>query len=183
MASTRLPSLPERVTDGHDLVIRCWTEDDVEALSTAIGESVDHLRPWMAWIEHEPATPDDRRAFIAAGREQWLAGGDATYGIFVDGQVAGGTGLHRRGVPHTLEIGYWLHPAFVGSGLMTRVCALLTTAALDVDDIEAVEIHHAVDNAPSSGVPRRLGYTRLDDLDHQGNAVWRIEADAWTGRP
>jgi ribosomal-protein-serine acetyltransferase len=173
------PILPDRVVDGDDLVIRTWALDDVEALSAAVSESADHLRPWMAWIEHEPMSLADRRAFVESGEAQRRAGGDAVYGIFVDGRIAGGTGLHHRGAPHTLEIGYWLHPDFTGRGLVTRVAALLTTAALDVPGIDAVEIHHALDNERSAGVPRRLGYRRLPDIEHECAARWRIERAEW----
>jgi RimJ/RimL family protein N-acetyltransferase len=171
--------LPERISDGDDLVVRCWTEDDAEPLAAAIAESTDHLRPWMAWIEHEPMDLEDRRRHIREWNELWRAGGDAIYGIWLDGRVAGGTGLHKRGVPRTLEIGYWLHPSVVGRGLATRVARVLTTAALGADGIDAVEIHHDRDNVRSSGVPQRLGYRRLDDVDAQAHAVWRIEAVEW----
>ncbi len=171
--------LPERVVDGDDLVIRCWTLDDADALSAAVTESVEHLRPWMAWIELEPVAIADRRTHIEEWTEQWRAGGDAIYGIWLDGRVAGGTGLHRRGVPATLEIGYWLHPSFVGRGLMTRVARVLTDTALRVPGIDAVEIHHDVANVRSAAVPERLGYRRLDDVDHQGHASWRIERAEW----
>jgi ribosomal-protein-serine acetyltransferase len=175
--------LPEHITDGDDLVVRLWSVEDADALGTAIAESTEHLRPWMAWIANEPMSIDDRQAFIAECTLQWRAGDDAIYGIWLDGDVAGGTGLHRRGVPRTLEIGYWLHPSFVSRGLATRVARVLTTAALEVPDIDAVEIHHASDNIASEGVPRRLGYRRLDDIDHRGHAAWRIERDEWTPLP
>lgn len=160
-------------------MVRCWDVADAPALAAAIAESTEHLRPWMAWIEHEPMALDDREARIREWEVQRLAGGDATYGIWVDGRVAGGTGLHRRGVPATLEIGYWLHPGFVGRGLMTRVAGVLTTTALAVPGIDAVEIHHDPANERSAAVPRRLGYRRLDDLDHQDHAAWRIERAEW----
>lgn len=173
------PILPERIDDGDDLVIRTWHLDDAEDLSAAIAESAEHLRPWMAWIEHEPLSIEDRRSFIETGAQQRLAGGDATYGIFLDGRIAGGTGLHHRGVARTLEIGYWLHPAFVGRGLITRVAEQLTSAALDVPGIDAVEIHHSLANERSAGVPRRLGYRRLPDVEHECAAQWRIERAEW----
>jgi ribosomal-protein-serine acetyltransferase len=171
--------LPERIVDGDDLVIRLWTVEDADALGTAIAESTDHLRPWMAWIASEPMSLDDRRAHIDEWLDEWRSGGDAIYGILVDGRVAGGTGLHHRGVPRTLEIGYWLHVDFVGRGLATRVSGALTAAGLAVEGIDAVEIHHALDNERSAGVPRRLGYRRLSDIDGECAARWRIERGEW----
>lgn len=173
------PLIPGEITDGDDLVVRCWDVADAPALAAAIGESTEHLRPWMAWIENEPMALDDREALIRGWEVQRLAGGDATYGIWLDGRVAGGTGLHRRGVPATLEIGYWLHPAFVGRGLATRVARVLTTAGLGVPGVDAIEIHHDLANERSAAVPRRLGFRRLDVLDGAGHAAWRVERHEW----
>jgi ribosomal-protein-serine acetyltransferase len=182
-AMTTQVRLPPRITDGDDLVVRLWTVEDADTLGTAIAESTDHLRPWMAWIANEPMSLDDRRTRISEWFDEWRSGGDATYGILVDGQVAGGTGLHHRGVHRTLEIGYWLHPDFVGRGLATRVSRALTTAGLAVNGIDAVEIHHALDNERSASVPRRLGYRRLPDIDGECAARWRIERAEWVSAP
>lgn len=173
------PALPDRIADGEDLVLRSWRPDDASALAAAIAESADHLRPWMAWIAHEPMALVDREALIADWEAQRRAGGDAIYGIWLDGRVAGGTGLHRRGTPATLEIGYWLHVDAVGRGLATRVAGVLTTAALAVPGIDAVEIHHDLANDRSAAVPRRLGYRRLATADGAGHAAWRVERAGW----
>lgn len=40
----------------------------------------------------------------------------------------------------------------------------MTLAALDADGVDRVEIHHAVENVPSSGVPRILGYRLIGEV-------------------
>lgn len=178
-----IPLLPDHLVDADDLVLRCWRVEDAPALATAIAESHEHLRPWMAWIAEEPMALADREALIADWERQRLAGRDAVYGIWLDGRVAGGAGLHRRGTPATLEIGYWLHAAAVGRGLATRVAGVLTAAALTVPGIDAVEIHHDVSNERSAAVPRRLGYRPIPDPDGRGHAAWRVERAEWAARP
>jgi RimJ/RimL family protein N-acetyltransferase len=42
--------LPERLTGPRGLLLRGWLPEDVLALSDAVAESSEHLRPWMAWI-------------------------------------------------------------------------------------------------------------------------------------
>ena len=42
------------------LVLRCWDPADATLLSTAISESLDHLRPWMPWVQEEPQPIDAR---------------------------------------------------------------------------------------------------------------------------
>src|SRR3954454_12766724 len=83
-----------------EIVLRRWTEDDAPALTRAIAESLDHLRPWMPWAADEPRDEALRRAWI---REQ-AAGTDRVYGMWLGDRVVGGCGLHRRLGPGALEI-------------------------------------------------------------------------------
>jgi RimJ/RimL family protein N-acetyltransferase len=73
-------------------------------------------------------------------------------------EVLGGTGLHRRQGPGTIEIGYWVRPDRAGRGLITRVAAALTEAGLALEDVDEVRIRCDVANVRSSAIPRRLGY-------------------------
>ena len=112
--------LPERIEGPDGLVLRRWVADDAEALGRAVAESAEHLRPWMAWIADEPMALDQRRALIGEWGRVWSAGGDVILGIFLDGEIVGGGGLHRRIAPDGLEIGYWIHSDFLRRGLATR---------------------------------------------------------------
>ena len=88
-----------------------------------------------------------------------------------------------------LEIGYWVHAAFVRRGIASKAAALLTDAAFAIPDIERVEIHHDKANSASAGVPRRLGYRFVGEQRDEVTApadsgiecVWRIERDEWPG--
>jgi hypothetical protein len=55
--------LPERI-ESDGVLLRRWVVDDAEALSRAIAESQDHLRPWMDWMAHEPKTLEQRRTML-----------------------------------------------------------------------------------------------------------------------
>jgi RimJ/RimL family protein N-acetyltransferase len=179
--------LPERVETPEGLVMRRWLAEDAEALGRAIAQSADHLRPWMAWIADEPLPIERRRAKIAEWEHDRLQGGDVILGVFVDGQVAGGCGLHRRLGPGGLEIGYWIHADFLRRGLATRVARRLTDAAFTVPGITRVEIHHDKANQASAGVPRKLGFEWLGESRDEPEAPadlgiewrWRMEKDAW----
>jgi RimJ/RimL family protein N-acetyltransferase len=158
--------LPVRVDLG-DAVVRTWTVDDAPALARAMAESYDHLHPWMSWATPEGITEDVCRRFIEGDIAQRAAGADANFGIFPDPAdsggptVLGGCGLHDRIGPGAIEIGYWLHVAATGKGLMTRVAGTLTDIALARPDIDRVEIHCDEANLASAAVPRRLGYTLI----------------------
>ena len=145
----------------------------------------------MPWIQEEPQTPENRLALIAQWQADWESGGDALIGAFLDGEVVGSTGLHRRRGPGVLEIGYWLHVDHIGKGYATEIAGALTTAAFSVADIERVEIHHDKANVASAGVPRRLGYTFADEspdaITSPGevgvDCRWLISRQQWATRP
>jgi ribosomal-protein-serine acetyltransferase len=180
------PILPDLV-EGPSLVLRCWRTDDVVALSQAVERNVEHLRPWMPWIADEPLTPGKRLELVETWEKSRLQGGDVIHGVFADGRVVGGCGLHRRRGPHGLEIGYWVDKDHVGRGVGTEVARSLTTAALGVPGVTFVEIHHDKANVASGGIPRRLGYEFIGETasairspSEVGIACcWRMEADDW----
>lgn len=139
-------------------MLRRWLREDAEVLGVAVTESIEHLRPWMPWVAHEPLPIRERRALIKGWERDWLAGGDAVMGVFLNGAVAGGCGLHHRIGPGGLEIGYWTHPLFLRTGIATSAARLLTDAAFEQTDITHVEIHHDKANEASAGIPRKLGF-------------------------
>jgi RimJ/RimL family protein N-acetyltransferase len=182
--------LPERI-EGDGVLLRRWLIGDAEALQRAIDESAEHLRPWMPWMAGSPQPSEQRRAMLAEWEREWLDGGDVRLGVFVENQVAGSCGLHRRLGPDALEIGYWIHAGFVRRGLATTVARLLTDAAFSVPGIARIEIHHDKANVASGGVPRRLGYEFVGEQPGEQPAapadvgidyVWRIERDQWSRR-
>jgi ribosomal-protein-serine acetyltransferase len=183
----RIAVLPERLESLGGLLLRRWVPDDAETLGRAVAESAEHLRPWMAWIEDEPLSLRRRRAMIMDWERDWANGGDVFLGIFVAGEIAGSCGLHRRIDQVGLEIGYWVHPAFLRRGLATEVASVLTDAALRLPGITHVEIHHDTANRASAGVPGKLGYRLIGKFPDGAAAPaesgtecrWRIDEQSW----
>lgn len=169
------------------MLLRRWLPEDALALSGAVVESSEHLRPWMAWIAEEPLTIEQRRSMLIGFERDWLGGGDMVLGMFLDGRVVGGCGLHRRVARDGLEIGYWVHPHFTRRGLATTAAQLLTDAALTLPGITHVEIHHDKANVASAGVPRRLGFWLLVEVPDEMQAPaesavecqWRMDRERW----
>ncbi|QYG91317.1 GNAT family N-acetyltransferase [Iamia sp. SCSIO 61187] len=172
------PRPPDTIDLGA-VVLRRWTAADVPALTVAVVESLDHLQPWMVWATPDLATEAAFARFVVETTARAADGGEALYGIFAPadapsgrlgadggrgeldaapGAVLGGVGLHDRGTPGSVEIGYWLHVAATGRGLMTRIVGHLTDLALALDDVRWVEIRCDPANASSAAVARRLGY-------------------------
>jgi RimJ/RimL family protein N-acetyltransferase len=151
---------PHRI-ETERLVIRCWNVGDAALLKEAIDSSLDHLRPRMPWAQNEP---EDLNAKMERLR-QWISEFDARhdffYGIFSrdETRVIGGTGLHTRQGPGTLEIGYWIRADSINKGFATETATALTRAAFETEGIRRVEIHCDVDNLASAAIPRKLGFT------------------------
>jgi len=40
--------------ESERLVIRCYNPKDAFYLQKSVQESVEHLRPWLAWVKDEP---------------------------------------------------------------------------------------------------------------------------------
>ena len=185
---------PEQVAAGP-LLLRRLRAEDAAAIAAAVAASMDHLRPWMPGATPDSADPRTQRVRVAESDEMWAQGTDFIYSIVgTDGALAGEIGLHRRlddgdysfllldpeettllGIfglhrrigPGAIELGYWLSREAVGRGLATAAAKALTTAALDLPDVDRVEIHCDEANSRSRKIPERLGY-RLDRIEEDG---------------
>lgn len=152
--------LPER-TEVDDLVIRRWTVEDAPALGAAIAANLDHLRPRMAWTAAEPLTLDARRELIAGWTDAWADGDEVVMGIWQNDKVVGSTGLHRRGWPDGVEIGFWVAADHQGRGIATRVSEALVDLVFAETEFDAVYLANDVENAASRRIPEKLGFTHL----------------------
>ena len=149
----------ERLT-GAGIILRRWTVDDAQVLHSLVTGNVNHLRPWMPWIAHEPLTADDRRSLLREWERAWEQGLEFTYLIEKDGTPSGSTGLHARQGKGVLEIGYWVSVDACGGGVATAAARLLAEHAFTLDDVDSVEIHHDAANAASGRVAEKAGFER-----------------------
>lgn len=173
-----------------EVAVRRWAPEDGPELQAVIRAGADHLRPRMVWVDAWGAPDCDPVATIEGWNAAWADGGDLHVGIFERGAIGGAGGLHRRLGPDSLEIGYWLGPHATGRGVATIAAGLLTDLAFEDPAIARVRIAHCVGNAPSEGVPRRLGYALLGEracerplgpADTGTDRIWEVTRAAWPG--
>lgn len=161
MATERpiLVDVPEQFV-GARIVLRPLADADVAAVHAAIGESREHLQPWMPWYDKHQ-TPDDTREYVRSRQAQYLSRESFEFGVFLRGDETflGGTGLHVTDwtIP-AFEIGYWLRPRAEGHGYVSEATRLLSAFAFDGLGAQRVVIRCDARNARSKGVPERLGY-------------------------
>jgi ribosomal-protein-serine acetyltransferase len=127
-------------------------------LTRAVTGTLDELRPWMPWAKDGYGLANAEQ-FLAATEEGWEAGTEFNYAIRSGGELAGGIGLMARIGAGALEIGYWVHAAYMRRGLATAAAAAVTAEAFTLPGISRVEIRHDELNVASGGIPRKLGFT------------------------
>lgn len=136
-SSAPAPSPPVDVT--HDLFVaptslsvdnltlRSWQPGDGATMARVTNASYEHLAPWMDWA----AQDDDAAAAEVRVRDfagQYLSRSDFILSIWLDGELAGGSGLHPRwggrekGIA---EVGMWIASQHANKGLGTRVLTTL----------------------------------------------------------
>ena len=182
-ASLTRPSAtpPERLAAGP-LVLRRVEADDAPVIASAVGASLAHLRPWMAWATPEAADVRTQLLRVAEADELWETGAGFIYVMIArdrapdsppgpagsrgdpDGEFVGTIGMHRRAADDAVEIGYWIASAKTRRGYATAAARALTPVALDLSGTRRVEIHCDEANTASAAVPRKLGY-RLDRVE------------------
>jgi ribosomal-protein-serine acetyltransferase len=167
-----------------EVTLRRWRETDVAALHQVVRESIEHIKPWMTWVTDD-YSPASAARFVATTQDDWARGVAFSYAIFVRGRLAGNSGLMARIGPGGLEIGYWLHPSYVGRGAATMAVSLLAAEAFRAG-ANRVEIVTDVANLRSAAVPRRLGFVEVARRSPQEpsapseeglDIVWRLTPD------
>jgi RimJ/RimL family protein N-acetyltransferase len=190
MSSPRIPSA--RIVTPR-LVVRCWRPEDAPVLKVAVDASLEHLQAWMGWARSEPSELGVIEARLARTRDEFHGGHDWAYGIFdsTEREVLGALGLHRRGQPDALEIGYWLRVDVTGRGYATEAVGAVTRAAFEELGAERLEIRCDPRNVRSAGVPRRLGYrltrtipneTTSPDGQLRDTMVWELAITEYVAR-
>lgn len=140
--------------------LRCFQPSDAALLTRAIGESLEHLRPWMPWALHEPVSFEERVTWLRTQRGNFDLGGEMVYGIFSkdETEIWGSLGLVRGDVDER-ELGYWVHAKQDGKGIATEAAAALVRVGFVIEDLEAIEVRCLPSNVKSARIPEKLGFS------------------------
>jgi RimJ/RimL family protein N-acetyltransferase len=64
------------------LVIRSWELVDAPLLKAAVDANIEHLRPWMPWVQEEPQPLEHKLALLRRFRAKFDTSEDYVYGVF-----------------------------------------------------------------------------------------------------
>lgn len=167
-----LPALPERL-ETERLVLRLWSPDDAPLLHEALGESVDHLYPWIPWATGRAPDPAQAVRLLEGWLGQRTRGENVIYAI-VDpgGRLVGGVGAYARVGPGALELGYWLRASAAGQGYATEATGCLADAASTLPGVQHLEIHTDAANGASRRVAEKLGFHLAGAEGPRGGIVY-----------
>jgi RimJ/RimL family protein N-acetyltransferase len=151
--------LPDLLPAGP-VELRRWRSWHLEPLMEAVAASLPELRRWMAWAQTVPSEAGQLDV-LRAGEAAFDAGAEWNFLLFTPGEgtVLGGAGLHPRGGPESIEVGYWVRSDHTGRGYATAVAGALAGAAFThLDRVDRVEIRMDRANRASAAVPPKLGF-------------------------
>ena len=136
-------------------------------IKEAVDASLAHLRAAVAWAQSVPEPLAVLESRLAASAAAFDAGEGWAFTIFDanESTVLGAVGLEPAEPalaalvgPATLETGYWLRTTATGHGYATEATVAIVELAFTKLGARRVAICHDPENAPSAGIPRRLGF-------------------------
>ncbi|HEV2766633.1 MAG TPA: GNAT family N-acetyltransferase [Acidimicrobiales bacterium] len=180
--SSWLRGRPADALAAPPLVLRRFRPAHAAALTRAVNDSLEHLRPWMAWAR-TPVTTEQEQTRLGDAEARFDAGSEFAFLVFSPNEeVVGACGLHARRGPGALEIGYWVHVSHTGKGYATGAAGRLVQEAFSLPEVQRLEIRCDETNVASAAVPPRLGFrlARVEDrkprtpAETQREMVWLL---------
>ncbi|WP_199098434.1 GNAT family protein [Dyella sp. ASV21] len=139
--------------------LRAYQHADAPALQEALLESVDTVGRWLDWCT--PAySLDDAIHWIERTRLAWQGVGDECALAIVDGEdrLVGSIGInHWQHDFRMANLGYWVRQSRQGEGAASAATRLLAAHALQVPELQRLEIVVIADNLASRRVAEKVG--------------------------
>lgn len=128
----------------------------------AVEEARSALLPWLPWVPLNDS-PEASLRYTEACQRDWDKGAAVRFFLRLRDlpQIIGVVSLENCIHTHqSCELGYWLHPAHQGKGLMTEAAGVVVDFAFETMKIHRVRAAAAIENIASQRVIERLGFTK-----------------------
>ncbi len=144
-----------------NLVLRPFRRRDAESLSIAVEASLPDLSRWLPWAAAGYAKGDAAR-YIRESMSAWSEGRAWDFAIRrpanPDRHIGNVSIWHTSRQGPTGEIGYWVHSAEAGKGVITEATAEILRLGFDELDMHRIVLRIAVGNHASERVAEKLGF-------------------------
>jgi ribosomal-protein-serine acetyltransferase len=145
-------------------------QSDIEDIFYTIDTQREYLGKWLPFVEFTREVSDTERfvnSVINAPENRF----EYVFAIRVSGIFAGLIGFKDTDrLNKKTEIGYWLSERFQKQGIVTNSVEKLCDFAFNKLKMNRVQIKCAVDNKPSSTIPKKLGF-KLEGIERQGELL------------
>lgn len=141
------------------ILIRPHRMEDARPSFEAIVESIDELKPWMAWC-HADLEFSEIEKWVESRPGTWLNDTDYDFAIIDlhQGMLIGTCGLVRLDfLNKRAELGYWIRTTQTRKGYATQASKLALKFAFDVLHLNRIEIIIDTTNMNSQKVAEKLG--------------------------
>lgn len=155
-----LLDIPEAL-ETERLIVRAPRWGDGPAVTAALRESLEELRPWIPWAQ-TASSLEENETICRQQRLRFLERTDLQFYLTLkeNGAFVGSSGLHRIDWDaRTFELGYWVRTGFGGMGYVTEAVEGITRFAVERLRANRIEIRCDARNTRSSRVAERAGFT------------------------
>lgn len=141
-----------------NILLRTYEVGDAQELFTAIDNSRKHLHTWLDWVD-KTTRPEHSLQFIGHSMEQLDMQEALALGIFYDGKIIGGVGMHQWDqATKRAQIGYWISKDFEGKGIIYRSLVKFVDFLFNKIALNKIEVNFFPANVRSAKVAERLGF-------------------------
>lgn len=148
------------------LALRSLVARDARELLDVIVASRRELGQFMSW-PRDTVSLEQTRRFVSMGREGWVSGRTARFGMFErdGGALVGSMELDGIDLRRSqAELGYWVRTDRTRRGYATEAARAILLYAFQTLGLHKVRADVAVGNHPSARVLEKLGFTREGTL-------------------
>ena len=172
-----LYDVPEEII-GERIVLRSIKTGDGAAIWETVEESREHIKVWMAWVNHNNSLADSEE-YARSAHARWIQRESLAMGIWdaKADRLLGQCGLVRPDwdIP-SIEVGYWLRSTALGQGYVTEAVRLAVSMAFDHLGMQRVHLRCDALNVRSAAVAERSGFVlegrlRNDDRSPDGSEL------------
>ena len=152
------------------LELRQLELSDSNDIFNTINKEREYLGKWLPFIAFTQELKDTEK-FVTSIVNTAKNRCEYTFTIRKQNEFVGLIGLKGSDkINRRTEIGYWLSEKFQKQGIVTKSVKKLCDFAFNEQGFNRIQIKCAIDNKPSSNIPKKLGF-KLEGIERDGELL------------